>query len=157
MRKRPGNLLVTMAAVKRFDHVLIVIEDLEAATAFFVKLGFEIEGKSTLEGDWVDALLGLQDIRSDIVLLRLPNGETKVELSKFHSPVPVRGPQDAPTNQLGLRNVTFEVDDLQTTVDWMRADGYEPVGEIVEYEDFYRLCYVRGPEGIIIFLVEPIS
>jgi catechol 2,3-dioxygenase-like lactoylglutathione lyase family enzyme len=146
-----------MAAGLKFDHVLIVVEDLEAVTAFFLKLGLEEEGSGTVEGEWADTAIGLSDVRADIVLLRLPGGGTKLELSKFHKPVHEQGPQAAPANQLGLRNVAFEVDDLHATVAWLKEDGFQLVGGIANYADIYLLCYVRGPEEIIVMLAERIG
>jgi len=144
-----------MARVERFDHVGVTVEDLEAVTAFFLNLGLEQEGPSQIvEGDWVDRVVGLTDVRVEVVMLRAPNGGTKLELSKFHRPVDERGPQPAPANQLGLCNVAFAVDDIQAVVDRLHADGFDLVGEVGVYEDAYRLCYVRGPEGIIVSLAE---
>ena len=144
-----------MARVERFDHVGVTVEDLEAVTAFFLNLGLEQEGPSQIvEGDWVDRVVGLTDVRVEVVMLRAPNGGTKLELSKFHRPVDERGPQSAPANQLGLCNVAFAVDDIQAVVDRLHADGFDLVGEVGVYEDAYRLCYVRGPEGIIVSLAE---
>lgn len=121
---------------------------------FFLKLGLEREGEATVEGEWVDTAIGLRDVRADIVLLRPPDGGTKLELSKFHRPVHEQGPRAAPANQLGLRNVAFEVDDIHATVASLMDDGFELVGDIANYEDVYLLCYVRGPEGIIVMLAE---
>jgi catechol 2,3-dioxygenase-like lactoylglutathione lyase family enzyme len=147
-----------MSLVQRFDHVGVTVDDLEAVTSFFLKLGLEQEGESRIvEGDWVDTVVGLDDVRVEVVMLQAPNGSTKLELSKFHEPVDERGPQAAPANQFGLRNIAFAVDDIQATVDRLKADGFELVGAIGVYEDTYRLCYARGPEGIIVSLAERIT
>lgn len=144
-------------ALLRFDHVLVTVDDLEAVTAFFVALGFEKEGTAVVEGDWVDTIVGLPDVRSEIVMLRPPGGGTGLELSKFHRPAPDRGPRAAPVNELGLRNVAFEVEDIHAVVDRLKAEGFELVGGIGNYEDVFLLCYVRGPEGIIVALNERIG
>jgi catechol 2,3-dioxygenase-like lactoylglutathione lyase family enzyme len=147
-----------MARVERFDHVGVTVDDLEAVTAFFLNLGLEQEGQSQIvEGDWVDTVVGLNDVRVEVVMLRAHNGGTKLELSKFHRPVDERGPQSAPANQLGLCNVAFAVDDIQAVVDRLHEDGFDLVGEVGVYEDAYRMCYVRGPEGIIVSLAEQLA
>lgn len=138
----------------RFDHVGITVADLDAATAFFVGLGLEIEGRAFVEGEFVDTVIGIRDSRSEIVTLRLPGGETKLELSSFLSPDHLPGSPTAPANELGLRNVCFEVNDLQAAVDWAATEGYRLVGGIGEYEGVWRMAYVRGPEGIIVSLAE---
>ena len=140
------------------DNVLIVVEDLEAAKAFFTELGMELEGETTVEGPWVDQTVGLEDVRSDIAMMRTPDGHGRVELSKFHTPAPVRAePEGAPANALGIRRIMFAVDDIDDVVDRLRSHGAELVGEIAQYEDMYRLCFMRGPEGIIIGLAEQLS
>jgi catechol 2,3-dioxygenase-like lactoylglutathione lyase family enzyme len=140
------------------DNVLIVVEDLEATKAFFVELGMELEGETTVEGDWVGAVVGLDDVRADIVMLRTPDGHSRVELSKFHKPPAVRAePEDAPTNALGIRRIMFAVDDIDDVVARLRTHGAELVGEIAQYEDAYRLCFIRGPEGIIVGLAEELG
>ena len=137
------------------DNVLIVVDDLEAAKAFFAELGMELEGETTVEGPWVDQTIGLEGVRVEIAMLRAPDGHGRVELSKFHSPPAVRAePEDAPANALGIRRIMFAVDDIEDAVARLRGHGAELVGEIVRYEDSYRLCFVRGPEGIIIGLAE---
>lgn len=136
------------------DNVLIVVDDLEAVKAFFIELGMELEGQATVEGDWVDQVVGLEDVRSDIVLLRTPDGHGKVELSKFHHPAAARGQPDAPVNTPGLRRIMFAVDDVDAVVARLRRHGARPVGGIAQYADLYRLCFVRGPEGIIVGLAE---
>ena len=145
-------------ALKRMDNVLIVVEDLEAAKAFFVELGMELEGQTVVEGPAVDATVGLDGVRADIAMLRTPDGHGRVELAKFHTPPAVRAePESAPANTLGIRRIMFAVDDLDDVVARLRSHGAELVGEIAQYEDIYRLCFLRGPEGIIIGLAEQLS
>jgi catechol 2,3-dioxygenase-like lactoylglutathione lyase family enzyme len=137
------------------DNVLIVVEDLEAAKAFFAELGMELEGETTVEGPWVGRVVGLNDVRADIVMMRTPDGHGGVELTKFHAPPPVRAePESAPANALGLRRIMFAVEGLDEVVARLRTHGAELVGEVAQYEHFYRLCFMRGPEGIIIGLAE---
>jgi catechol 2,3-dioxygenase-like lactoylglutathione lyase family enzyme len=137
------------------DNVLIVVEDLEAATAFFIELGMELEGETQVEGPSVDSTVGLKDVRADITMLRTPDGHGRVELSRFHTPPAVRlEPESAPSNALGIRRIMFAVDDIDDVVARLRRHGAELVGEIAQYEDVYRLCFLRGPEGIIIGLAE---
>ena len=144
--------------LKRMDNVLIVVEDLEAAKAFFVELGMELEGEMTLEGRWVDRVVGLDNVRSEIATMRTPDGHGRVELSKFHTPAAVRvEPENAPANTLGLRRIMFAVDDLDDVVARLRARGAEVVGEVVQYQDKYRLCFIRGPEGFILGLAEELG
>jgi catechol 2,3-dioxygenase-like lactoylglutathione lyase family enzyme len=145
-------------AIQRMDNVLIVVDDLDAAKAFFVELGMELEGETQVEGPWVGRVVGLDDVRADIVMLRTPDGHSRVELSKFHTPPAVRAePEDAPTNALGIRRIMFTVDDVDDVVARLRKHGGELVGEIAQYEDVYRLCFMRGPEGIILGLAERLS
>ena len=140
------------------DNVLIVVDDLEAAKAFFAELGMELEGETTVEGPWADSVVGLTDVRSDIAMMRAPDGHGRVELAKFHTPPAVRAePESAPANALGIRRIMFAVDDLDDVVARLRNHGAELVGEIAQYEDVYRLCFLRGPEGIIIGLAEQLS
>ena len=137
--------------LQRMDNVLIVVEDLEAVKAFFVELGMEVVGDTTVEGDFVDQTVGLENVRADITMLQTPDGHGKVELSRFHRPQAVRStPVDAPSNTLGMRRIMFAVDDVDETVARLRNHGAELVGEMAQYEDMYRLCFVRGPEGIVI-------
>jgi catechol 2,3-dioxygenase-like lactoylglutathione lyase family enzyme len=144
--------------LQRMDNVLIVVEDLEAAKAFFAELGMELEGETTVEGRWVDQVVGLDGVRADIAMMRTPDGHGRVELSKFHTPPAVRvEPENPPSNALGLRRIMFAVDDLDDVVARLRGHGAELVGEIAQYEDVYRLCFVRGPEGIIVGLAERIG
>ncbi len=142
-------------ALRRMDNVLIVVEDLEAAKAFFIELGMVLEGEMPIEGRWVDRVIGIENARSEIALLRTPDGHGRVELNKFHAPAAIRGEaKDAPVNTLGIRRIMFAVDDLEDVLGRLRAHGAELVGEVAQYEDIYRLCYVRGPEGILVGLAE---
>jgi catechol 2,3-dioxygenase-like lactoylglutathione lyase family enzyme len=144
--------------IQRMDNVLIVVDDLEAAKAFFAELGMELEGEAPVEGRWVDRVVGLDDVRADIAMMRTPDGHGRVELTKFHTPAAVTAePQSAPSNTLGLRRIMFTVDDVDDVVARLRSHGAELVGEIAQYEDIYRLCFLRGPEGIIIGLAEQLS
>jgi catechol 2,3-dioxygenase-like lactoylglutathione lyase family enzyme len=139
------------------DHVGIVVDDLAAATQFFIELGLELEGEASVGGDWVDRVIGLEGVRSDIAMLKTPDGQGRIELSKFHSPATHSGDRQAPANTLGLRHVSFAVKDIDALVAGLRARGAELVGELERYKDIYRLCYVRGPEGIIVELAERIG
>jgi catechol 2,3-dioxygenase-like lactoylglutathione lyase family enzyme len=144
--------------VLRMDNVLIVVDDLEAAIAFFTALGLELEGQTTVEGPLVDRIVGLDGVRSDIATMRTPDGHGRIELDKFHTPTAVRGePADAPVNTLGIRRIMFAVDDIEEVLARLQAHGAELVGEVVQYGDQVRLCYVRGPEGIIVALAESLS
>ncbi len=144
--------------IQRLDNILIVVDDLEAAKAFFLDLGLELEGETTVEGPSVDRLIGLQNVRATLVLLRTPDGHGRIELDKFHTPAAIRtGPQNAPVNELGMRRLMFAVDDLHDLVARLLAHGAELVGEVVQYEAMYRLAYVRGPEGLIVGLSEELS
>jgi catechol 2,3-dioxygenase-like lactoylglutathione lyase family enzyme len=144
--------------VKRMDNILIVVDDLEAATAFFTAVGLELVGEATVEGQSVDRLLALDGVRSTLVTLQTPDGHGRIELDKFHTPPAVRaGPEDAPVNALGMRRIMFAVDDLDDVLARLRTHGAELVGEVTQYEDSYRLCYVRGPEGLMIALAEELG
>jgi catechol 2,3-dioxygenase-like lactoylglutathione lyase family enzyme len=144
--------------LKRMDNVLIVVDDLEAAKAFFAELGMELEGETTVEERWVDRVVGLNNVRADITMMRTPDGHSRVELTKFHRPPAVRAePESAPANALGIRRIMFAVDDIDDVVARLRSHGAELVGEIAQYEDIYRLCFLRGPEGIIIGLAEQLG
>jgi catechol 2,3-dioxygenase-like lactoylglutathione lyase family enzyme len=144
--------------LQRMDNVLIVVDDLEAAKAFFAELGMELEGEATNEGLWVDRIVGLEGVRSDLAMMRTPDGHSRLELAKFHTPPAVRAePENAPANALGIRRIMFTVDDVDDVVARLRSHGGELVGEIAQYEDMYRLCFLRGPEGIIIGLAEQLS
>ena len=145
-------------ALQRMDNILIVVEDLAAATAFFAELGMELEGETTVEGPWAGQVVGLDDVRADSAMMRTPDGHGRVELSKFHTPPAVRAePESAPANTLGMRRIMFTVDDIDGVVARLRSHGAELVGEIAQYEEIYRVCFVRGPEGIIIGLAEKLS
>lgn len=146
-----------MSHIRRFDHVGITVADLDAVTAFFVGLGLEVEGRMFMEGEFVDTVIGIPGSRSQIVMLRPPGGGAGLELSSFVWPDHEPGSPTAMANELGLRNVAFEVDDLQATVDGLTADGYGLVGGIGQYENIWRMAYVRGPEGIIVSLAERIA
>ena len=142
----------------RMDNVLIVVDDLEAAKAFFLELGLELEGETRVEGPWVDRIVGLQNVHATIALMRTPDGHGRIELDKFHTPEAIRtGPENAPVNTLGIRRIMFAVDDIDDVVARLRAHGAELVGELAQYEDQYRLCYVRSPEGFIVALAEQLS
>jgi catechol 2,3-dioxygenase-like lactoylglutathione lyase family enzyme len=144
--------------LRRMDNVLIVVEDLEAATAFFGELGMELEGETTVEGPWVDQVLGLDGVRADIAMMRTPDGHGGVELTRFRTPPAVRAePAGAPANALGIRRIMFAVDDLDDVVARLRTHGGELVGEIAQYEDSYRLCFLRGPEGVIVGLAQQLG
>jgi catechol 2,3-dioxygenase-like lactoylglutathione lyase family enzyme len=141
--------------IQRMDNVLIVVDDLQAAKAFFAELGMELEGETQVEGPWVDRTVGLDGVRADITTMRTPDGHGRVELSKFHTPAAVRAePENAPSNALGIRRIMFTVDDIDDVVARLRSHGAELVGEIAQYGDVYRLCFVRGPEGIIVGLAQ---
>ena len=141
--------------IKRLDHVSVVVEDLQAAIAFFSELGLEPEGEAAVEGEWVDRVNGLESVQVDIVMMRTPDGHGRLELTKFRYPELVEiEPSNAPPNTLGLRSVMFTVESVDDTVDSLRANGAELVGEVAQYEDKYRLCYMRGPAGIIVALAE---
>ncbi len=147
-----------MSHVRRFDHVGITVADLDLVTEFFVGLGLEVEGpRMFVEGEFLDTVIGIPDSRTEIVMLRPPDGGTRLELSRFVRPDHDPGSPAAMANELGLRNVAFEVDDLQAAVDRLAADGYGLVGGIGQYEDVWRMAYVRGPEGIIVSLAERIG
>jgi catechol 2,3-dioxygenase-like lactoylglutathione lyase family enzyme len=143
--------------IQRMDHVGIVVDDLAAATAFFVELGLELQGEAQVEGGWVDRVVGLEGVRAEIAMLETPDGHARVELAKFHNPPGRGGDRDAPANALGIRHLSFAVDDIDAVVAGLRARGAELVGEVERYQDKYRLCYVRGPEGIIVELAEQLG
>ena len=140
------------------DNVLIVVDDLDVAKAFFAELGMELEGEATNQGPWVDSTVGLNDVRADLAMMRTPDGHGRVELTKFHTPPAVRAePEHAPANTLGIRRIMFAVDDIDDVVARLRSHGAELVGEIAQYKDVYRVCFLRGPEGIIIGLAEQLG
>ncbi len=140
------------------DNVLINVENLEAAEAFFAELGMEVEGRTTVEGSWAGKVIGLDNVRADITMMRTPDGHGRVELSRFHTPPAIRAePEDAPANALGLRRIMFAVEDIDDVVDRLRRHGAELLDEIAQYEDQYRLCFVRGPEGILVGIAEQLQ
>lgn len=142
----------------QMDNVLLVVEDLEGAKAFFAELGMQLEGEATNEGPWVDRIIGLEGVRCDIAMMRPPDGHGGIELAKFHTPPAVRvEPKDAPTNTLGLRRIMFGVDDVDDMVARLRRHGGELVGEIEQFEDVYRLCFLRSPEGFVVGLAQRLS
>jgi catechol 2,3-dioxygenase-like lactoylglutathione lyase family enzyme len=142
----------------KLDHVSIVVNDLEAAKAFFVELGMEMEGEAPIEGPWVDRINGLDGIRVNIAMMRTPDGLGKLELTKFHSPTAISlEPANALGNTLGLRSIMFEIDDLDATIAGLQAHGATLVGTVEQYENYYRLCYLRGPEGIIVALAQKLN
>src|SRR6476661_1325104 len=144
--------------IQRMDNDLIVVDDLEAAKAFFAELGMELEGEATNEGRWVDRVVGLDDVRADLAMMRTPDGHGRLELAKFHTPPAVRAePESAPANTLGIRRIMFAVDDIDDVAARLLTLGAELVGEVAQYEDSYRLCNVRGPEGILVALAEQLS
>jgi catechol 2,3-dioxygenase-like lactoylglutathione lyase family enzyme len=144
--------------IRRLDHVGVVVDDLEAATAFFAELGMELEGEMPVEGPWVDRVVGLDGVRVDIRMMRTPDGYGRVELTKFRTPTAIGAePEPAPPNTLGIRSVMFAVDDIADVLARLQAHGAELVGEVAQFEETYRLCYVRGPEGIIVALAEQLS
>ena len=141
----------------RMDNVGIVVESLDAAVSFFAELGLELEGRATIEGEWAGRVTGLPDQRVEVAMMRTPDGHSRLELSRFLIPSPVADHRNAPVNALGYLRVMFAVEDLDDTLARLRPHGVELVGELVQYEDQYRLCYVRGPEGILIGLAEEIG
>jgi catechol 2,3-dioxygenase-like lactoylglutathione lyase family enzyme len=143
--------------IQRMEHVGIVVDDLEAATKFFVELGLVLQGKATVQGRWVDRIVGLEGVRADIAMMQTPDGNGRLELTKYHSPSTQGDNRHAPANTPGIRHVAFAVEDIEAVLARLRARGAELVGELERYKDSYRLCYVRGPEGIIIELAEQIG
>jgi len=144
-------------AIQRLENVGVVVEDLEAAKAFFVELGLEVVQAVTVEGAWVDRVVDLEGVRVDVAMVQTPDGHGRLELMQFHAPPAVGDRRPAPPNALGIRRIAFGVDDLDATVAGLRARGTELIGEVVSYEGLYRLCYVRGPEGIIVMLAEKLG
>jgi catechol 2,3-dioxygenase-like lactoylglutathione lyase family enzyme len=145
-------------AVQRMDNVGIVVDDLEAAIAFFAELGMELEGRAEIEGLWADHCVGLDGVRCDIAMMRVPGGLGRIELAKYRNPAPVSAtPQNPPHNTVGMHRVMFAVDDIDDTIARLRTHGAEPLGKVAQYEDSHRLCYVRGPEGIFVGLAEQLS
>ena len=146
-----------MSLVRRFDHIGITVSDLDQATAFFVGLGLEVEGTGTVEGEFVETVCGIPGARCQIAMLRPPDGGSRLELASFITPDHLPGTPTAMANELGLRNVSFEVDDLDSVLDRLAADGYGLVGGVGDYEHTWRMAYVRGPDGIIVSLAERIG
>jgi catechol 2,3-dioxygenase-like lactoylglutathione lyase family enzyme len=139
------------------DHVGIVVDDLAAATAFFIELGLELQGEGLVEGGWVDRVVGLEGVRAELAMLQTPDGHGRLELTKFHAPSSQHGDRNPPANTPGIRHLAFAVDDIDAVTARLRAHGAELVGEVERYKDIYRLCYVRGPEGIIVELAQRIG
>jgi len=148
---------LSMTHVRRFDHVGVTVADLDVVTTFFVALGLEVEGRAFVEGEFLETVCGIPDSRTEIVMLKSPDDGARLELARFVRPDSVPGSPAAMANELGLRNVSFEVDDLQAAVDWAASEGYGLVGGIGEYEGVWRMAYIRGPEGIIGSLAERIG
>jgi catechol 2,3-dioxygenase-like lactoylglutathione lyase family enzyme len=146
-----------MSPIRHFDHVGITVQDLDTVTAFFVRLGLETEGRTVLEGEFLDTVIGIPGSRTEIVMLRPPGGGTGLELSRFIRPNHEPGSPDPMPNELGLRNVTFEVDDLEAILGRLAADGYRLVGGVGQYEGIWRMASVRGPEGFIVNLAQRIN
>ncbi len=144
-------------AIERMDHVGIVVDDLAYAVAFFVELGLELQNEATVVGEWVDRIVALDGVRARIAMLATPDGRGRIELTEFHAPPTDGGYERAPANAAGIRHVSFAVDDIDATLARLRARGAELVGELGRYEDVYKLCYVRGPAGIIVELAERID
>jgi catechol 2,3-dioxygenase-like lactoylglutathione lyase family enzyme len=141
-------------AVKRMDNMGIVVEDLDATIDFFLELGLELEGRATIEGEWAGRVTGLGDQHVDMAMMRTPDGHSRLEISRFLRPPVVADHRTAPVNALGYLRVMFAVDDLDDTLDRLGKRGAQVVGEVVQYEDVYRLCYIRGPEGLLIGLAQ---
>ena len=144
-------------AIKRMDNVGIVVEDLERTIDFFRELGLELEGRATIEGEWAGRITGLGDQRVEIAMMRTPDGHSRLELSRFLEPPVVEDHRNAPVNALGYLRVMFAVDDLDETLEKLRKCGAKLVGEVVQYKNVYRLCYIRGPEGLLIVLAQELS
>jgi catechol 2,3-dioxygenase-like lactoylglutathione lyase family enzyme len=145
------------AGILNFDHVGITVDDIDKVADFFISLGFETEGRSPMEGEFLDTVVGMSDAQTEIVMLRPPGGGTMLELGKFVRPASKPGTPDAPENEMGLRNVAFEVTGLDEILERLAADGYHPIGGVGEYEGIWRMAHVRGPEGLIVALAERIG
>ena len=143
--------------IRRIDHVGVIVNDLPAAKAFFLDLGLEVLGEEELEGEWLERIVGLHDVKDEVVMLRTPDGEANLELVKFYKPVDEKGIQRPLANTLGIRHIAFAVEDIEAVVARLKKKGGELFGEIQNYENVYKLCYVRGPEGIILELAEQIK
>ena len=144
-------------SLQRMDNVGIVVDDLPATIAFFRELGLELEGEATIDGDWAGRVTGLRDMRVEIAMMRTPDGHSRLELSRFLTPSPVADHRNAPVNALGYLRIMFAVDDIDETLARLRKRGAELVGEVVQYENVYRLCYIRGPEGLLIGLAQELG
>ena len=151
--RRQGDI----TTVKRMDNVGIVVENLDAAIEFFTELGLELEGRAPIEGDWAGGVTGLRDMRVEIAMMRTPDGHGRLELSRFLTPPVVADHRNAPVNALGYLRVMFTVDDIDETLERLRKVGAQLVGEVVQYKNAYRLCYIRGPEGLLIGLAQELS
>lgn len=149
-------MLKQMAKAKllRMDNVGIVVDDLKGMIAFFKELGLELEGEARVEGEWVDQIVGLEDVRNDIAMMKTPDGHSRLELIKFHQPSPIGEMKSDPVNALGIRRLMFAVDNIEEALARLQKHGAELVGELVKYQESYMLCYVRGPEGVIVALAE---
>jgi catechol 2,3-dioxygenase-like lactoylglutathione lyase family enzyme len=143
--------------IQRMDNVAIVVDDLPAAIAFFIELGLELEGEASIEGPWADSVVGLQDVKSDIAMVRTPDGDSRLELTKYHSPTVLNAEASPPPNTLGLHRIMFAVDHIDDVVGRLQNHGAKLLGEVTQYENSYRLCYLRGPAGIIVALAEQLS
>ncbi len=148
---------MTKSKLIRMDNIGIVVNDLKAVIAFFAELGLELEGETTVEGKWVDRIVGLDGVKSEIAMMRTPDGHGRLELSKFQRPTAIGRKQSVPVNTLGIGRIMFAVEDIEEVLTRLRAHGAELIGEVVQYEDIYLLCYVRGPEGIIIALAQELN
>ena len=145
-------------SLRRMDHVGVVVEDLDDGIAFFTALGMELEGRQPVEGDWVDAVNGIDGVQVEIAMMRTPDGHNKLELMTYQSPAPMAAePHPAPVNAYGLRSVMFAVDDIADTIERLAPHGGELLGEVVDYQDIYRLCYLRGPGGTIVALAQELQ
>ena len=153
----PAFVTIEHMAIQRMEHVGIVVEDLAASIEFFVELGLELQGAGLVEGPWVDRIVGLDGVRAEIAMLQTPDGHGRLELTRYYTPPTQGGNRHAPANTPGIRHVAFSVKEIEAVVARLRARGAELVGELGRYEDSYRLCYVRGPEGIIVELAERIG
>jgi catechol 2,3-dioxygenase-like lactoylglutathione lyase family enzyme len=143
--------------IKRMDNVGIVVDDLDAAVAFFVELGLELEGKMTVDEQWAARVSGFDEVRVDIAMVRTPDGHSRLELMQFDTPAAIGADPEAPANTMGIRRIMFAVEDIDDTIARLRTHGAELVGEVAQYEDLYRLCYLRGPSGILIALAEELK
>ncbi len=146
-----------MKHVRSLDHVGVIVDDLDAAIEFFLDLGLEREGAMSMQGELVDNVTGFKGVHTDVAFVRTPDGSGKLELIKFHTPADTQSPEAAPVNRLGIRHIAFVVDDVDAMVEKLRSKGMNTIGKVQDYEDIYRLCYVRGPEGIVVELAERIG